>query len=241
MSERRRRFEKVEKRRTASAPAASQRTAGRFDAVEARGEAPPASVAPGTAGDRFRAPAERLPEVESRRGGAQPFVRCARCETDNTIYTAICFNCQADLGTPEQRAFNERLWALRQDQAAQEEKLLAQHREEQERAEAEETRARRKLAEEMAREVGDLERARLDRSLGDGYGWRWGELWGGQALGFRLLNRIGDPRLRLAVIGGLVAAPALLGLAVSPRYGLALFVVELSFFLRPNARLGRWL
>jgi hypothetical protein len=44
---------------------------------------------------------------------AQPFVRCAVCEADNSRYALRCTNCGANLNTPEQRAFNARLWEAR--------------------------------------------------------------------------------------------------------------------------------
>jgi len=65
------------------------------------------------AADRFRLPRERGLEVANLPEGAQPFTRCARCQADNTRYAPACTSCGAALDTPEQRAFNERLWAAR--------------------------------------------------------------------------------------------------------------------------------
>jgi hypothetical protein len=44
---------------------------------------------------------------------AQPFSRCAVCEADNSRYAMRCSNCAANLDTPEQRDFNQALWAKR--------------------------------------------------------------------------------------------------------------------------------
>jgi hypothetical protein len=44
---------------------------------------------------------------------AQPFARCAVCEADNSKYALRCTNCGANLNTPEQRAFNAKLWEAR--------------------------------------------------------------------------------------------------------------------------------
>jgi hypothetical protein len=44
---------------------------------------------------------------------AQPFARCAICEADNSKYALRCTNCGANLNTPEQRAFNAKLWEAR--------------------------------------------------------------------------------------------------------------------------------
>src|SRR5207245_3697896 len=46
--------------------------------------------------------------------GEQPFLRCPRCEADNTRYADRCVNCQAPLVGDDVRAWNERLWAERQ-------------------------------------------------------------------------------------------------------------------------------
>jgi hypothetical protein len=57
--------------------------------------------------------------------GAQPFVRCAFCEHDNSRFDGACRSCGKALDGEEQRAFNERLWSERRAQRAVEEAELA--------------------------------------------------------------------------------------------------------------------
>jgi hypothetical protein len=91
----------------------------------------------------------------------QPFVRCARCEADNGRFAVSCVACGAALDSPEQRAFNEQLWAKRR---AQREEEHEQHRT-LERAHlddgAELSTERRRYGEELARRVGRETRERL--------------------------------------------------------------------------------
>ena len=105
-SERRDRFLKLERARP-----------GRDDAPD---------PVPASSTDRFRPPPERPLETADERKGAQPFIRCFSCQMDNTIYAATCQNCAAELDTPAQRAFNEKLWAERQAQAEAERREIAE-------------------------------------------------------------------------------------------------------------------
>jgi hypothetical protein len=61
-------------------------------------------------------------DVEKIEG--QPFVRCARCGTDSSIHAAECDSCSARLDTPEQRAFNERVWDAQLRRSASERAAL---------------------------------------------------------------------------------------------------------------------
>src|SRR2546426_7630790 len=114
-------------------------------------EAPHHEVA--TAARFSGAPAGMALEMDH---GEQPFLRCPRCEADNTRYAKRCVNCQALLVGEEVRAWNERLWAERQAQRAQEHAALQESRTEQELLQQ-----NRMLGEALAREVGERERARL--------------------------------------------------------------------------------
>jgi hypothetical protein len=221
--DRRRRFAQIERPRAPGAgpPDASPGTDGRFGALEEPAATPAPRAAPATpaagpldgpaAGsvarghtDRFRPAAERPLEVDDRAPASQPFVRCARCETDSSRYAARCSTCGEPLDTDEQRAFNERLWAGRRAQAEAEAVDQAAREAALEQARRDEAAARRALAEGMAREVGDRERRRLEGEVyGEptfgptGSGERWGEgRWGGPSgdpygprlpVGFRLL------------------------------------------------------
>jgi hypothetical protein len=102
---------------------------------------PSAPAVPEGSTDRFRPPPERPLETAPPRDGAQPFTRCASCQMDNTVYAPACQNCGAPLDTPEQRAFNERLWAARLAEAEGERRRLAEERAREERLRVEESLA----------------------------------------------------------------------------------------------------
>jgi hypothetical protein len=217
-SERLRRFLNLERPRRQGAEPVPPLSGRRFEDVEAPDGDPQEPTVPAEATDRFREPRERPLEVAEERQDRQPFRRCARCETDNSLYAAACQNCQADLGTDEQRIFNERLWAHRREEAAREQAVLAERDRERERLAAEEFRARRVLAEEMARREGDRVRDRFDEDTWgrDRRGWGYGDAedddYGGPGTpyGVRLLRMIRNPAVRLGVIAGAIALPVLL-------------------------------
>ncbi len=219
-----RRFLNIERPRRPGEEAAPAETDERFRRVEGPGAEPAEPPLPGSATDRFRPPPERSLEVAEPDHGEQPFRRCARCEMDNARFAETCQNCGADLGTPAQEDFNQRLWARRRQEAAEEARVLADQAAERERLAAEERKARVALATEMARmEAGRVE-GELDRAWGrERWGRGWGEdpiprydpdsPWDGPPrapLGLRLLRAIPNPLLRIAVIAVAVAVPVLL-------------------------------
>ena len=121
------RFRRIERsRREAPAPAFDPDTAERIEGVEGPGRAPSTPSSSGGDLERFAPPPpaqlELLPEDADRR----PFTRCMRCGMDHNFLVAECTGCGARLDTPEQRAFNERLWAERQVARAEEERLHAE-------------------------------------------------------------------------------------------------------------------
>lgn len=211
----------------------------------------PGSVSAGPVAGRFGEPPARAPEVATPASDAQPFVRCYRCETDNSIYAEHCSTCSAELDTPEQRRFNEALWTERRQQAAQLDDEVRRLREASARAEEEAHRARRQMGELIAREVGRQERDRLDR---DGYdGGRWGQGRGGwgmgepverdrRPIGIRLLFAIEDPGRRLLAIAAVVSvfvflvAAAFMSRALSGLLWIAIFLF--AVFFAPRNR--RW-
>jgi hypothetical protein len=165
--------------------------------------------------------------------GEQPFLRCPRCEADNSRYAERCMNCQGALTGEEVRAWNERLWAERKAQKAQENTAVARTRVEQSLLEQ-----NRKLGEALAREMGERERARLS----------W---WSGAndltPVGVRLLSLL--PTTRARVLAGMVALATFLAAAVTafvarkhPMLQGAGFVVGLVLLVlfTPNARYRRW-
>ena len=221
-----RRFLNIERPRRPGEEPAHAEAPERFRRLEGPGTAPAEPPVPGSATDRFRPPPERPLEVAEPAEGEQPFRRCASCEMDNARFAEACSNCGADLGTAEQEAFNQRLWAGRRQEAAEEARLLAERAAERERLAAEERTARVALATEMARMEADRVEGEMDRAWGRERWGRWrgwgqdpgaphdpGAPWGAPRpapLGLRLLRSIRNPLLRIAVIAAAVAVPVLL-------------------------------
>jgi hypothetical protein len=148
-------------------------TEGRFGALEERRPAEPAVEGGLASGhlDRFRPAAERPLEVApAPEVGALPFVRCASCQTDHNRAASFCNNCGADLRTEVQRAFNASLAAERSAQAVAEAAQVEALQRGRTEAEEESAKARRAMAESMAREVGNAERRRLDAEGIGGFG-----------------------------------------------------------------------
>ncbi len=203
-----RRFLHLERPRRRAPEAPAPATEARFDRMEPPGEPMSAAGEPAAALDRFRDPPERPLELAAPPDGSQPFVRCARCETDNSLYASICAGCQADLGTDDQRLFNERLWTARREEAARQESALADRERQRQRLAAEELEARRRLAAEMARLEAEKVRERLGEAGWEGFGRGWGS-GGWTPPGVRLLRLIPSPWARVAVAGASVALPVL--------------------------------
>jgi hypothetical protein len=171
------RFRRIERSRR-EAPAAEidpdGATAERIEGVERPGAAPASPATSGADLERFAPaappPVELLPEDENRR----PFTRCMRCGMDHNLLAAECAGCGAPLDTPEQRAFNERLWAERKAERAEEERLHVEREAERAREAAALAASQRAMGEALARQVGEQERRRLAadgwRSLDDSLG-----------------------------------------------------------------------
>ncbi len=163
-----RRFLHLERARPDRPSGAAPDARHRFDSLEAKQELP-VSAAPlrSSVTDRFRAPAEGGLALDLAPPGEQPFVRCAECEADHERHTARCSRCGAALDTPEQRRFNERLWAARTRETEEEERAGEARHEARQRESEEEARARRALAEAMAEDILRRERERLGESWVD--------------------------------------------------------------------------
>lgn len=184
-----RRFERLERARAALPDGDEPPDAGsRFEGLEPGGVLPGDPPVPAGAADRFRAPPDRPPELAPSAAGEQPFLRCARCEADNARHAERCTHCGAELRTGEQRAFNDRLWAARREEAAALERENLSRLAEARQAEEAAARARREAAELLAREVGRRERERLDREGGPP-DWPWGRLLAGLGQALRRLLR----------------------------------------------------
>jgi hypothetical protein len=168
--------------------------------------------------------------------GEQPFLRCPSCEADNTRYADRCVNCQAPLDGDDVRAWNERLWAERQAQRAQEHAALRHGRTGQDLLQQ-----KRMLGEALAREVAERERARLS--------WWWsGGVQDPTPIGVRLLGLL--PSTRARILAGAVAAVSFVGAALlafgargHPRLQIAGFLLGLLLLVlfAPNVpRYRRW-
>lgn len=138
------RFERLERERT---PEGDREP--RPSPVEARfgGEAEGQTDAPARSGAeaaRFEEPegALRLRVLDTDHG--QAFVRCAHCRSDNHVTASRCGNCEADLATPEQRAFNEALWRRLEAEKAEEDIAVQALRERRAEAESEQSKAMRR-------------------------------------------------------------------------------------------------
>ncbi len=192
-----RRFLRIERPRAdrADEAGASPETAERFEGVERPGRGPGAPRASGADLGRFGPDPEPRIELVQADAAERPFTRCMRCGMDHNVFATECSGCGASLDTEAQRDFNERLWARRQEEAAQEARAEAERRAMAARSEAELAVARRAMGEELAREVGDAERFRLGREgLGGGWDGVAGRGYGGPPLGWRLLRALPDWR-----------------------------------------------
>ncbi len=169
---------------------AATSAAGRFEGVLRPGRHPRAPSASGAGLGRFGPDPDPRIELVEADAAARPFTRCMRCGMDHGVFATECSGCGASLDTEAQRAFNERLWARRREEAAREEAAAAR-RGLAARAESSLSASRRALAEELAREVGRRERARLSK---EGLGGGWGLPWEGKVE--RTLRRL------LRLLGG---------------------------------------
>jgi hypothetical protein len=210
---------------------------------------------------RFLRPDLRAPDVAPVPAGAQPFVRCQRCETDASLYATRCETCGEPLDTPAQRAFNERLWAERRRVAGEEQRALAETRAAREKAEVEASKARREMGELLASETARRERDRLDlEGSRDGWGGGWGrdrrggwgsggwgdDSWDGgdpRPLGLRLLALVTNPRWRIGIaVGALVGAllAGFLAFRSGSLLGVYAVVGVFAVLFSPRRRRRRW-
>jgi hypothetical protein len=199
---------------------------GRFEAMAERGAAPQGAVVPEAHLERFRGEAPlalaEAPNKEER------FPRCARCESDNGRYTQECGVCGADLNTPQQREYNERLWQTREAQDREHAQALEQARQQAEAQRQEDAAAKARLHEQLRSQPWDIQRG--------------ASFLKGRSPGVALLSLIPSKPVRWAVGLGL-----LLGTPLVLRYGprgmrhlaAILLIILLVMFLPPSLRRGR--
>jgi len=243
------RFERLERER---APEGESAGAGRSSRVERRfggsadGHIDEGPARSGAEATRFAEPedGERLRVLDTDEG--QAFVRCARCRSDNHVTASRCGNCEADLATPEQRAFNEALWRKLEAEKAEEKRAVEALRERRAAAEREQAGAMRRRQELEA----ELERRRaLGLPLDDAYDVRDPLIVVARALG-RLLGRglaraLPNRRRRraaggvLAVVVGAAVAFGMLSLLRLPSY--TIFMLVAGFIWIGVGVAGRYL
>jgi uncharacterized membrane protein len=212
-------------------------TAGRFTGLE-RPVEPPVSTASGAQLERFAPPPAPGIALAERVAGERPFTRCRACGMDHNVSVLECSSCGERLDTDAQRAFNDELWAKRQEEAAREEAAAEERRRAQAEEAAEGTDAGRAFGEALAREIGDRERARLDA---EGFGASGGMMFG--PLGARILYLIPNPLLRGAAALAALLVPVTLVVTALARPGprsvpclLGSAVIAAIFFSRPRRR-----
>jgi len=127
---------------------------------------------------------------------------------DNNSWSASCQSCGTNLNTEEQRVFNQKLWEKRRAEREEEEKALAQAKA-QSAVSGIDPGTQRKLAEQIARDVAQSTRQRMDlESMRDsfssgsmGYGRFNLFSWGFERL---------PPQVRTLLVVGALAVPLIL-------------------------------
>ena len=246
-----RRFLHIERPRAPGDPAPDDPGASTEERFGTLGRPPGPGPRPKGSGARLERfgpepePSIQLAEADPE---ARPFTRCMRCGAEGGAFATRCSGCDADLDTPAQHEFNEKLWARRQEERRREEAAQAERREMVARAQADEARARRELGETLARETGDLERRRLEveDARSGGWGGGWGGTYGGgdpTPVGLRLLRLFGNPWVRLGVVVAAAAVPIVLIAMPGPgtrQAGIVILLVLLSLFSPRGWRRRRW-
>jgi hypothetical protein len=129
--------------------ASSQLQSGnRFESMEERKEHHETGV-PDAHLERFRAQ-EPIAFADAPEEDARRFPRCMLCESENGRFAKTCRMCGADLGTPQQLEFNERLWQERRKE------LTRTRADESEALRQFEAQRRQDDAEQLARQLAQL-------------------------------------------------------------------------------------
>jgi hypothetical protein len=177
---------------------------GRFESVQGPAEAPQQVEVPEAHLERFRRQAEEPLVLEDRSAEpARVFSRCVRCGAANGRYQRQCYQCGADLESPEQREYDLQQQQAQQEAEAREREAQEARAREQAERQQEQSRLQEELMEQLRAEVG----GRVRRGA-------WYD-----SLGWRLLQDIRHSRQRMGVLLALILIP--LALARSRQPGLS--------------------
>ncbi|NMO14457.1 hypothetical protein HPC49_06425 [Pyxidicoccus fallax] len=214
--------------RTESETSTPLRDGGRFESLEERKEAHAEAAIPETHLERFKgeAPLALADAPEDTRR----FPRCMVCESENGRFAPRCTVCGADLGTPEQLEFNERLWQERKHGLS--------------RTRADEIEALRQQEEQRRREQAEQLELQIARLRAEERPARWVRMFSQHStLGTALLSLIPHPLLRWLTLGGLFCLTGGLwryGRGGTQLAGAMLTVFLVALFVPPGAlRRGR--
>jgi len=197
---------------------------GRFEALAQRGQAPQGAEVPEAHLERFRGEAPlALADAPQE---AEHFPRCGRCESENSRFNKECGVCGADLNTPQQREYNERLKEARMAHEREQEQAAAERRRQAEAQQKEEYAERFALLEKLRPAPRKRGLAELEDTLG-----------------MYLLSFIPFKPVRWAIAGGLCLIPVYIALSGgrSERRmaaGIALLLVLLFLPFKSKSRNG---
>jgi hypothetical protein len=169
----------------------------RFEAVAGPQQAPQATSVPEAHLERFKgqAPLGLVDPLQK----TEHFPRCGSCEADNGAFAKECGQCGADLTTPQQREYNERLQQSRQQEAAQAREAAMAFEQERQRREAEQQA-------DAERYVRLLKETRTQEQAGA----RWQAMAQHGSIGLWLLSLIPHPGVRWGVLLAAILLPLLL-------------------------------
>jgi len=198
----------------------------RFAAVAGPQAAPQATGVPETHLERFRGEAPLSLADPAQK--AEHFPRCGSCEADNSAFARECAQCGADLTTPQQRAYNERLLQTRQQEAAQAREAALAFEEQRKRDAAEKQ-------EDADRYIRLLKEAREQEQSGT---W-WRKVFQHSSVGMGLLSLIPHPAVRWSVLAAFILLPILLfrlGRGLTQFFGIILGLTVLGLLLPGHRR-----
>ncbi|QSQ22572.1 hypothetical protein JY651_46950 [Pyxidicoccus parkwayensis] len=212
----------------------SLESSNRFESMQERQDTPQEAAVPETHLERFKGqepvPLAPPPEEDARR-----FPRCMLCESENGRFAQTCRMCGADLGTPQQLDYNERLWQERKQgltRTLEDEREALRQLETQRQQEAQ---RKREDEERFARQIAEL------RAKEQSFGW-FRHLRQHATVGTALLSLIPNPRVRwltLACVVGLALGLMRFGEGGTRLAGLGLAALLAVLFIPPGL-LGRF-